>query len=85
MIAAHAFGIPVSGWLEAPHTETAERGTTFAVRLIDRRTGASHRINGTPLVLYTRRPHDAAADLLAGRDPAVWEARIEPIGQAVPR
>ncbi|MCU0899004.1 MAG: hypothetical protein MUC82_00760 [Cypionkella sp.] len=49
------------------------------VRLIDRRTGAAHRINGTPLTLYSRRPNEAAAELMQGRDPLVWEARIEPI------
>lgn len=51
-----------------------------AVRLIDRRTGRTHRINGSPLVLFTRDPEAAVAELLAGRDAAVWEARIEPIG-----
>jgi hypothetical protein len=54
---------------------------TCAVRLIDRRTGQTHRINGSPLVLFTRRPEEAAAELLAGRDATVWEARIEPIGR----
>jgi len=50
-----------------------------AVRLIDRRTGQGHRVNGTPLVLFTRNPEQATTDLLEGRDAAVWEARIEPI------
>ncbi|NBE08320.1 hypothetical protein [Paragemmobacter ruber] len=53
-----------------------------AVRLIDRRTGQTHRINGSPLVLFTRNPAEAVAELLSGRDAAVWEARIEPIGIA---
>ena len=52
---------------------------TCIVRLIDRRTGRPHRINGSPLVLFTRRPEEVAAELLAGRDPTVWEARIEPM------
>lgn len=55
---------------------------TCAVRLIDRRTGQGHRINGSPLVLFTRNPADAVAELLAGRDTRIWEARIEPIGGA---
>ena len=55
-----------------------------AVRLIDRRTGQTHRINGSPLVLFTRAPEEAVAELLSGRDAAVWEARIEAIG-ATPR
>lgn len=50
-----------------------------AIRLIDRRTGAVHRVNGTPLVLFSRDPAAAAAELLSGRDPAVWEARIDAI------
>ena len=51
-----------------------------AVRLVDRRTGLTHRINGSPLVLFTRNPAEAVTGLLAGRDASVWEARIEPIG-----
>ena len=47
-----------------------------AVRLVDRRTGQTHRINGSPLILFTQRPEEAASELLAGRDPLVWEARI---------
>lgn len=53
-----------------------------AVRLIDRRTGQTHRINGSPVVLFTRSPEEAVAELLSGRDAAVWEARVEPIGAA---
>lgn len=54
--------------------------TTCAVRLIDRRTGLTHRVNGSPLVIFTRSPTEADADLLEGRDARVWEARVEPIG-----
>jgi hypothetical protein len=54
--------------------------TTCAVRLIDRRTGQTHRVNGSPLVIFTRNPTEAVADLLEGRDATVWEARVEPIG-----
>jgi len=53
-----------------------------AVRLVDRRTGQTHRVNGSPLVLFTRSPEVAVAELLSGRDAAVWEARVEPIGAA---
>jgi hypothetical protein len=58
--------------------------TACAVQLIDRRTGQSHRINGRPLVLFTRTPDQAVAELLEGRDASVWEARVEPIGTADP-
>lgn len=64
---------------------TAPRRRTCAVRLIDRRTGEAHRINGSPLVLFTKTPEVAAAELLANRDAAVWEARIEPIGSEIQR
>ncbi|MCZ8153353.1 MAG: hypothetical protein O9292_13315 [Rhodobacteraceae bacterium] len=72
-------------------TGTAERATaagrparpqTCAVRLIDRRTGQTHRVNGSPLVIFTKLPAEAADELLAGRDRALWEARIEPLGGA---
>ena len=53
-----------------------------AVRLIDRRTGQTHRINGSPLVLFTKSPDEAVAELLSGRDATVWEARVELIGTA---
>lgn len=52
---------------------------TCVVRLIDRRTGLTHRVNGTPLVVFTRSPQQAVAELLAGRDNSIWEARIDPI------
>ncbi len=61
---------------------TAALRQTCAVRLIDRRTGQTHRINGSPLVMFTRVPEEAVAELLAGRDATVWEARIEPVGMA---
>jgi hypothetical protein len=57
----------------------ADRPAACAVRLIDRRTGQTHRINGSPLVLFTRNPEEAAAELLAGRDATIWEARVEPL------
>ncbi len=55
---------------------------TCAVRLIDRRTGQTHRINGSPQVVFTKTPEQAVAELLAGRDATVWEARIEPLGSS---
>jgi hypothetical protein len=51
----------------------------YSVRLIDRRTGQVHRVNGAPLLALSREPEAAAASLLEGRDPALWEARIEPL------
>lgn len=58
---------------------------TCAVQLFDRRTGSPHSVNGTPLVIYTRSPEDAVADLLEGRDAAIWDVRIEEIeGRGTP-
>ncbi|WP_347139055.1 hypothetical protein [Paracoccus sp. SSK6] len=51
----------------------------YSVRLIDRRTGQVHRVNGAPLLALSREPEAAAASLLEGRDPVLWEARIEPL------
>lgn len=51
----------------------------YSVRLIDRRTGQAHRVNGAPLLALSREPQAAAASLLEGRDPALWEARVEPL------
>ena len=63
-------------------TGTSAANPTCSVRLIDRRTGSVHRVNGTPLVVFTRNPDEAAADLLQGRDGSLWEARIDRIGGA---
>lgn len=52
---------------------------TCAVQLFDRRTGRARRINGTPLVIYTRNPSTAVEGLLEGRDPTNSEARIHEI------
>lgn len=51
----------------------------YSVRLIDRRTGQVHRVNGAPLLALSREPDAAAASLLEGRDPALWETRVEPL------
>ena len=64
----------------APTATPRTPRATCAVRLIDRRTGQTHRVNGSPLVIFTRNPNEAVADLLEGRDATVWEARVEPIG-----
>lgn len=52
-----------------------------AVRLIDRRTGSIHRMNGRPVLVVTRTPIDAVADMMTGRNPTVWEARVDTIEQ----
>ncbi len=66
----------------APTAVTQTHRQVCAVRLVDRRTGLTHRVNGSPLVLFTRNPVEAVAELLSGRDARVWEARVEPIGAA---
>ena len=53
---------------------------TCAVQLIDRRTGAAHRVGGAVLQLFTPTPDQAARDLMAGRDPAVWDIRFSHFG-----
>lgn len=70
--------------MTAALTTTATRrniaAPTCAVRLIDRRTGAALRVNGAPLIVYSRNAEEAAADLLRDRDATIWQVRIEPIG-----
>ena len=58
----------------------AETARNCAVWLIDRRTGATHRVNGRPFVVFTRRPDLAIAEMMEGRDPAVWDTRVETVG-----
>lgn len=57
----------------------AETGGYWAVQLIDRRTGQVHRRNGSPVAIVSAEPQRAAAELLKGRDPALWQARIDPL------
>lgn len=61
---------------------SADRPPTCLVRLIDRRTGDPLRIDGKPLSIFTRDPAAAARDLLARRNRAHWEIRVEPLGIA---
>lgn len=77
MIAANAYGMPSSGWIGVKGT--TGNGRACSVSLIDRRTGKTHRIGGSPLTIFTRDPQSAAAELLAGRDPHLWEARVQPL------
>lgn len=63
----------------AAPSRAAGPAPSCAVHLIDKRTGAAHRVNGTPLVIFTRQPELAVAELLAGRDPDIWEARVDAI------
>jgi hypothetical protein len=51
----------------------------YALRLIDRRSGLPLRTHGGPAVTFTRTPEETAAEALAGRDPTLWEVRIERI------
>lgn len=78
MIPAYTYGLMPTG-----HTDATYRAATCAVRLVDRRTGLAHRVNGNPLVIYTRQPQVAAADLLAGRDAKVWDVQIDRIEAGV--
>ncbi len=55
----------------------ANAAPVCAVRLINRRTGMVHRINGAPLVMFTRTPQDATQDLLRNRDATEWGVLVE--------
>ena len=69
----------------AQTTLIANRTTSpvCAVRLIDRRTGRVHRVNGAPLVLFARDTNAAAAELLFNRDRNLWDVRIDPLPAGV--
>jgi hypothetical protein len=56
-----------------------------AVRLIDRRTGSVHRVNGAPLVIFARDTAAATAELMANRDQSLWDIRIDPLPVEVTR
>jgi hypothetical protein len=77
-IQTNAWGSPTSGFHGLGHGPS-ESGPAFAVRLIDRRTGRPHRINGQTLTLYTRAPQEAVAELMHSRDPALWDVRVDPL------
>lgn len=77
MLTANAFGMPGSGWLSSRSEQGG--GPVCAVKLIDRRTGLAHRVNGRPLMVFTRDPKFAAAELLEGRDVRLWQVRVEPL------
>ena len=56
-----------------------DMGCAYQVSLIDRRTGRAHRVSGRPVTRFTRDPQSATVELLAGRDPHLWETRVEPL------
>lgn len=77
MIAQTASTFHTPGQAVAPMMgPTMSLRRTCAVQLFDRRTGSVHRINGAALIVFTRDPEAAVADLLEGRDPALWEVRV---------
>ncbi len=57
--------------------------TICAVSLINRRTGSTHRENDVPVIRITRDPAAAVSALLANRDVALWDVRIDPIAVGV--
>ena len=84
MITAGVLATPGTGWTDVIGAGAGqEPGQMHAVWLIDRRTGAAHRVNGEPQVIHTRRPDVASATLLKGRDPSVWKTVAYPLGQGV--
>lgn len=84
MITASALVTPGTGWTDVMGASAClDVGQMHAVWLIDRRTGEAHRVNGEPQVIHTRRPDEASATLLAGRNPSVWKTVAYPLGQAV--
>ncbi|HEY0275258.1 MAG TPA: hypothetical protein VGC31_04220 [Paenirhodobacter sp.] len=52
---------------------------TYAVSLIDRRTGSLLRVNGTAQSVLTRDPQAVATEFLRNRDKTLWDVRIDPL------
>ncbi len=84
MTAMTAFGEPAPGFarLSGRAQGRGQAAPTYAVTLVDRRTGAALRLNGGPVTLYSRDPEAARAELLRSRNPALWDVRVEPIHSA---
>lgn len=78
MTASQAFRHPATG-AQAGMSAMPQEDRLCVLHLMDRRTGALHRVNGAPLSVLSRTPALAAAELLKGRDPAQWSVRIDPI------
>lgn len=57
-------------------------GTLCSVTLIDRRTGAAHRVGGRKLTVFTRNPVLAVDELMTGRDPSAWDVQVLPLDLA---
>lgn len=57
-------------------------GSVCAVTLVDRQTGDTLRVNGRRVVVYTRAPEIAAEELMSGRDPGLWDVRVQPLDPA---
>lgn len=57
-------------------------GSVCAVTLVERGSGRPLRINGSRVTIYTRSPDAAVQDLMTGRDPLIWAARIVPLDPA---
>ena len=79
MTAATALNTPMPRQMGMTLSDAMAMRGTCLVSLIDRRTGAIARRNGAALIAYSHSPAETAARLLAGRDPAIWEARIAPL------
>ena len=79
MTATTAFHTPTLRQMGMTLRDAVAMRGACSVSLIDRRTGAIARRDGAALIAYSNSPAETAAQLLAGRDPAIWEARIAPL------
>ena len=52
-------------------------GNIWALRLVDRRSGSTPRINGRFVVAYSTEPEIDAVALLSGRNPSCWMVRAD--------
>uniref|UniRef100_A4WQN7 Uncharacterized protein n=1 Tax=Cereibacter sphaeroides (strain ATCC 17025 / ATH 2.4.3) TaxID=349102 RepID=A4WQN7_CERS5 len=51
----------------------------WSLHLVHRETGDVLRLNGMPLVIYTRDATEGLAALLEDRDPRLWRAEVSQV------
>ncbi|MCE6951315.1 hypothetical protein LAZ40_16565 [Cereibacter sphaeroides] len=54
-------------------------GPVWSLHLVNRETGDVLRLNGMPLVIYTRDASEGLAALLEDRDPRLWRAEVSQV------
>lgn len=54
----------------------------WSLHLVHRETGDVLRLNGMPLVIFTRDATEGLVSLLEDRDPRLWRAEVSQVAEA---